>query len=155
MNETSTVFPEQPVWESDGTHRIPFVAYTSDEIYCKELERFFYKGHWCYVGLEAEVPNPGDFKRTVVGEPVNSPICTLGTCAARSLISEIPRFSSASWLKATMEIGTSCSDSMRFSAVTKTSSSAGALQEFTDRASRENEVENSVGQKCCCFMSRP
>jgi salicylate 5-hydroxylase large subunit len=32
------------------------------------LERFFYKSHWCYVGLEAEVPNPGDFKRTVVGE---------------------------------------------------------------------------------------
>ncbi|MBV9891124.1 MAG: aromatic ring-hydroxylating dioxygenase subunit alpha, partial [Rhizobacter sp.] len=24
--------------------------------------------HWCYVGLEAEVANPGDFKRTVVGE---------------------------------------------------------------------------------------
>ena len=61
-------FPTQPAWEGDGTHRIPFVAYTSDEIYRKELERFFYKGHWCYVGLEAEVPNPGDFKRTVVGE---------------------------------------------------------------------------------------
>ncbi|MFN5702030.1 MAG: Rieske 2Fe-2S domain-containing protein, partial [Betaproteobacteria bacterium] len=24
--------------------------------------------HWHYIGLEAEVPNPGDFKRTVVGE---------------------------------------------------------------------------------------
>jgi salicylate 5-hydroxylase large subunit len=68
MNETSTVFPDQPVWEGDGTHRIPFLTYTSEEIYRKELERFFYKGHWCYVGLEAEVPNPGDFKRTVVGE---------------------------------------------------------------------------------------
>jgi len=68
MQETSTVFPDQPVWESEGTHRIPFRAYTSDEIYRKELERFFYKGHWCYIGLEAEVPNPGDYKRTVVGE---------------------------------------------------------------------------------------
>jgi nitrite reductase/ring-hydroxylating ferredoxin subunit len=54
--------------EGNGTHRIPFVAYTSDELYKRELERFFYKNHWCYVGLEAEVPNPGDFKRTVVGE---------------------------------------------------------------------------------------
>ena len=66
MNETSTVFPDTPVWEDDGTHRIPFLTYTSEDIYRKELERFFYKGHWCYVGLEAEVPNPGDYKRTVV-----------------------------------------------------------------------------------------
>ncbi|MDH4391054.1 MAG: aromatic ring-hydroxylating dioxygenase subunit alpha [Aquabacterium sp.] len=68
MHEPSTVFPDQPVWEGDGTHRIPFRAYTSAQIYRKELERFFYKAHWCYVGLEAEVPKPGDFKRTVIGE---------------------------------------------------------------------------------------
>ena len=55
-------------WEDDGSHRIPFRAYTDEAIYRRELERFFYRGHWCYVGLEAEVPNPGDFKRTVVGE---------------------------------------------------------------------------------------
>ena len=29
---------------------------------------FFYQGHWSYVGLEAEIPKPGDFKRTAVGE---------------------------------------------------------------------------------------
>ena len=44
------------------------MAYTDDALYRRELERFFYRGHWCYVGLEAEIPNPGDFKRTVVGE---------------------------------------------------------------------------------------
>ena len=54
-------------WES-GTSRIPFAAYTSDALHRQELERFFYSRHWCYVGLEAEVPNPGDFKRTAVGE---------------------------------------------------------------------------------------
>ena len=63
-----TAAPDLPQWETDGTHRIPFAAYTSDELHRRELERFFYKGHWCYVGLEAEVPRPGDFKRTVVGE---------------------------------------------------------------------------------------
>jgi salicylate 5-hydroxylase large subunit len=52
----------------DGTHRIPFATYTDEALYQRELERLFYKGHWCYVGLEAEVPNPGDFKRTVIGE---------------------------------------------------------------------------------------
>ena len=57
-----------PRWESEGTSRIPFAAYTSEALHAKELERFFYRGHWCYVGLEAEVPNPGDFKRTAIGE---------------------------------------------------------------------------------------
>ena len=41
---------------------------TRDELHRIELERFFYRSHWCYVGLEVEIPNPGDFKRTVVGE---------------------------------------------------------------------------------------
>ena len=57
-----------PIWESEGTSRIPFQVYTDEGLHKKELERFFYQGHWCYVGLEAEVPAVGDFKRTVVGE---------------------------------------------------------------------------------------
>jgi len=68
MTTASDIFPAEPHWELPGTSRIPMVTYTSDELYKRELERFFYKGHWCYVGLEAEVPNAGDFKRTVVGE---------------------------------------------------------------------------------------
>ena len=55
-------------WETEGTSRIPFAAYTDEALHKKELERFFYQKHWCYVGLEAEIPLPGDFKRTVVGE---------------------------------------------------------------------------------------
>lgn len=61
-------FPERLRWESDGTSRIPFMAYTDAELHKKELERFFYTKHWNYIGLEAEVPNAGDYKRTVVGE---------------------------------------------------------------------------------------
>ena len=67
MNDTSLVFTT-PQWKREGSSRIPFWAYTDADIYRRELERFFYSGHWCYVGLEAEIPNPGDFKRTVVGE---------------------------------------------------------------------------------------
>ena len=54
-SDPSTIFPTEPTWEGDGTHRIPFLAYTDEAIYQRELERFFYKSHWCYVGLEAEV----------------------------------------------------------------------------------------------------
>jgi salicylate 5-hydroxylase large subunit len=61
--------PAQPLhWEGGGSSRIPFAAYTDEALHRRELERFFYRGHWCYVGLEAEIPNPGDFKRTAVGE---------------------------------------------------------------------------------------
>ncbi|GLQ49195.1 aromatic ring-hydroxylating dioxygenase subunit alpha [Dyella flava] len=65
---TSTVFPETIEWENEGTSRIPLMAYTDEAIYRKELERFFYGKHWCYVALEAEIPNPGDFVRTSIGE---------------------------------------------------------------------------------------
>ena len=68
MTEVPTVFPSAVRWESEGTSRIPFSVYTSEQLHRRELERFFYRGHWSYVGLEAEIPNPGDFKRTVVGE---------------------------------------------------------------------------------------
>jgi salicylate 5-hydroxylase large subunit len=62
------IFPKEIHWENSGTSRIPFQVYTDPKIYRKELQRFFYSGHWCYVGLEAEIPNVGDFKRTTIGE---------------------------------------------------------------------------------------
>ena len=68
MSETNTVFPESPAWPGEGTSRVPFWAYTREDLYKKELDRLFYNGHWCYVGLEAEIPNAGDFRRTVIGE---------------------------------------------------------------------------------------
>jgi salicylate 5-hydroxylase large subunit len=55
-------------WGDAPTSRAPGWVYTDAAVYREELERFFYRGHWCYVGLECEVPNAGDFKRTVVGE---------------------------------------------------------------------------------------
>ena len=68
MSNASTVFPNEAQWETEGSSRIPFLTYTNEALYKRELERFFYKGHWCYVGLEAEVPAVGDFKRTAIGE---------------------------------------------------------------------------------------
>lgn len=68
MKEAAEIFPRNKTWQTSGSSRIPFWAYTSQELYQKELERFFYANHWCYVGLEAEIPQHGDFKRTFVGE---------------------------------------------------------------------------------------
>ncbi|MGX7006093.1 aromatic ring-hydroxylating dioxygenase subunit alpha [Caballeronia sp. KNU42] len=68
MNEAPVVFMKQSTWTDEGSSRIPFWAYTDGHVYQRELERFFYSAHWCYVGLEAEIPEVGDFKRTAIGE---------------------------------------------------------------------------------------
>jgi salicylate 5-hydroxylase large subunit len=68
MKEETTVFPKDPTWPAEGNSRVPFWVYTREDLHKKELDRLFYAGHWCYVGLEAEIPNSGDFRRTVIGE---------------------------------------------------------------------------------------
>jgi salicylate 5-hydroxylase large subunit len=55
-------------WAGTGSSRVPFWVYTDPQVYARELERIFYGPHWCYVGLEVEIPNVGDFKLTSVGE---------------------------------------------------------------------------------------
>lgn len=55
-------------WPAEGLSRIPDWVYTSQAIYDREQERIF-RGHtWNFVGLEAEIPNPGDFRRSFVGD---------------------------------------------------------------------------------------
>jgi salicylate 5-hydroxylase large subunit len=58
----------QNLWGDAPVSRVPGHVYCDPQLYAQELQRFFYRGHWCYVGLDCEVPAPGDFKRTVVGE---------------------------------------------------------------------------------------
>ena len=60
--------PADPLWGERSLAEVPLRAYTDREIYERELERIFYGPHWSYVGLVAEIPNVGDFKRTFVGE---------------------------------------------------------------------------------------
>lgn len=67
MNQENRI-PLTPTWDHEDTSRIPYWAYTNQDVYQQELEKFFYNKHWCYVGLEAEIPEPGDFKRTAIGE---------------------------------------------------------------------------------------
>jgi salicylate 5-hydroxylase large subunit len=49
-------------------HHIPNAVYSDPGVYQAELKKVFYGPHWSYVGLACEVPNPGDFKTTQIGE---------------------------------------------------------------------------------------
>src|SRR5215472_9048008 len=51
----------------DGS-RIPYKVYSSSEIYQLEQERIFRGPVWSFVALEAEIPNPCDYKTTFVGD---------------------------------------------------------------------------------------
>jgi salicylate 5-hydroxylase large subunit len=52
---------------SDPT-QVPYWIYSDPGHYKRELEAIFYGPHWHYVGIESEIPNVGDYKRTVIGE---------------------------------------------------------------------------------------
>ncbi|MEI6719775.1 MAG: Rieske 2Fe-2S domain-containing protein, partial [Betaproteobacteria bacterium] len=54
-------------WPAEGLTTIPDWIYTSPEIYEREIERIFHGRTWNFVALEAEIPNPGDYKRSFVG----------------------------------------------------------------------------------------
>ena len=54
-------------WPDDGCSRVPNWVYTDPEIFARESDRIFGANDWLYVCLEAEIPNPGDFKRSQLG----------------------------------------------------------------------------------------
>lgn len=55
-------------WPTEDCSRIPMWVYSDRANYERELEKIFYGPFWTFVGLECEVPNPGDYKQTAVGE---------------------------------------------------------------------------------------
>lgn len=54
---------EKPAWT-----RIPYDIYTDPAVYRREQERIFSGPTWNFVALAAEIPTPGDFKLTEIGE---------------------------------------------------------------------------------------
>jgi anthranilate 1,2-dioxygenase large subunit len=59
--------PQALKWPEAGLAVVPDWIYTSDEVYRREVERIFHGRTWNFVALEAEIPNPGDYKRSFVG----------------------------------------------------------------------------------------
>jgi anthranilate 1,2-dioxygenase large subunit len=52
---------------ADGT-RVPYGLFTEREIYDLEQERIYRGPTWSFLGLEAELAGPGDFKSTYIGD---------------------------------------------------------------------------------------
>lgn len=55
-------------WADGDASRVPFWIFTDPEIYRAEQQRIFEGPFWSYVGLDAEIPHPGDFMRSEIGD---------------------------------------------------------------------------------------
>jgi anthranilate 1,2-dioxygenase large subunit len=54
-------------WPAADFTSVPFAAHVDAELFEREQERIFRGPTWNYLGLEAEVPKPGDFVTSYVG----------------------------------------------------------------------------------------
>jgi len=53
--------------DSEGNHA-PYSVYLDEGIYKLEQENLYRGPIWCYIGLDVEVPNAGDYKSTFIGD---------------------------------------------------------------------------------------
>ena len=68
MTETMPVSLTKYSWPKEGVSRVPYWVYLDQHIYDMEQEKIFRGSTWNYAGLDAELPNPGDFKTTAIGD---------------------------------------------------------------------------------------
>lgn len=55
-------------WPQEGLVRVPYWAFQDPEIYRTEQQRLFQGPVWNFLCLEVEVPEPGDFRATFLGD---------------------------------------------------------------------------------------
>ena len=69
LNQTDLSLPPPDIHfpRSDGS-RVPYEVFSSQAIYEREQERIYRGPTWNFVALDAEIPQPGDFKSTYVGD---------------------------------------------------------------------------------------
>ncbi|TVS12744.1 MAG: salicylate hydroxylase [Gammaproteobacteria bacterium] len=56
------------VWPGDDATRLPYWIYSDPDIYQREMSRIFRGSIWAYAAIEAEIPEPGDFRVTRIGD---------------------------------------------------------------------------------------
>ena len=60
--------PIEVNWERSDYSRVPYHLYHDPEVYAEEMRRIFRGPCWSYLCLEAEIPNPGDFRTVWIGD---------------------------------------------------------------------------------------
>jgi anthranilate 1,2-dioxygenase large subunit len=55
-------------WPRNDYSRVPFHLYHDPAVYQQELENIFLGKSWSLIGLDVEVPNPGDFRQSFLGD---------------------------------------------------------------------------------------
>lgn len=55
-------------WPRNDYSRVPFHLYHDEAVFALEMERIFRGPVWNYLALEAELPNPGDYRTCWVGD---------------------------------------------------------------------------------------
>lgn len=55
-------------WPHGDTSQVPYQVYTDEVLYALEQDRIFQGPVWNFIGLECEIPEPGDFKTTFAGD---------------------------------------------------------------------------------------
>ena len=69
MAAADSATPHRPVvWPRTDYSRVPYWLYHDPAIYATEQDRIFKGPTWSYVGLEAEIPEPGDYFTSYLGE---------------------------------------------------------------------------------------
>jgi anthranilate 1,2-dioxygenase large subunit len=72
MNDVITLStvaaPQALSWPAEGLTRVPNKVYTDPTVYATEQDRIFRGPTWQFVGLEAEIPHPGDYKTDFIGD---------------------------------------------------------------------------------------
>jgi hypothetical protein len=66
--ETIVQAPMLRRWPAEGYTRAPYWVYSDAAVYAQEQQRIFQGPAWHYLGLAAEVPEPGNYKTTWIGE---------------------------------------------------------------------------------------
>lgn len=68
----ATVLPTQNQidrkWPKGGHSRVPYWVYTDPKVFQREMDIIFGGRTYSFVGLECEIPNPGDYRRTFIGD---------------------------------------------------------------------------------------
>ena len=55
-------------WAQGDLTRVPYRLYRDEAVYARERERLFMGRTWNFVCLDVEIPEPGDYKTTFVGD---------------------------------------------------------------------------------------